>query len=202
MSPLGPPRRIVTSNLSLPEALATTSNPQPEVTIEEHDIVPLSVLGGNAAIWPIHTYHRVPTDANEPYSAPLSSSASDEPSAPHEGANAQFNDLAPGAKVPLHRTTQCDFMVLISGELILGVPSEPYDPASTKEPKLREIFMKPGDVVMQRGTLHSWENPSQTEWSRLLGVGLRSNPIEVDVVSNGTAQTTGRRIVLHDTFDP
>lgn len=73
---------------------------------------------------------------------------------PHQGANAQFNDLAPGARVPLHRTAQCDFMVLISGEMILGVPAEPYDPASSREPQIRQVRMKPGDVVMQMGTLH------------------------------------------------
>lgn len=29
------------------------------------------------------------------------------------------------------------------------------------------VILKAGDTVVQRGTLHAWENPSETEWGRM-----------------------------------
>ncbi|KAH8895554.1 hypothetical protein GQ53DRAFT_839140 [Thozetella sp. PMI_491] len=189
MSSYGPPpRRIVTSNLSLPHDIAKGPNAEPEVAVIEEEVPRVPLMDGLAAKWPVFTHMRVPTDANVPWEpivpgpAPVS----------HQGANVQFLDLAPGARVPLHRTTQTDYMIFLSGEVILGVPAEAYDPEKDKTPKIREILCRPGDIVVQRGTLHSWENPSKTEWARYIGVGLRAEPVEVSITGE---DSTERRIL-------
>jgi hypothetical protein len=46
-------------------------------------------------------------------------------------------------------------MIFLSGEVIMGVPAEAYDPEKDKSPKIRQVLCRPGDVVVQRGTLHS-----------------------------------------------
>jgi hypothetical protein len=70
MSPLARPRRIVTDNLSLPEVIALAAKAQPEVAVIQEEIIPVSLLGGNATKWPIYTYQTFPTNANEPYDFP------------------------------------------------------------------------------------------------------------------------------------
>lgn len=46
----------------------------------------------------------------------------------------------------MHRTVTLDFIILMSGEMIL-------------ELKEGEVLLSPGDVVIQRGTRHDWHNP-------------------------------------------
>ncbi|KAL4907071.1 hypothetical protein BDW74DRAFT_176673 [Aspergillus multicolor] len=173
------PRRFVTSNLALPAYIAQTDgqNVEPEVAVVEEDVPRVSLMGDKAAKYPVYTHMRVPVDANGPWEPlPLTP----EP-IPHQGANIQFLDLAPGARVPLHRTTQTDYMIFLSGEVILSVPAEAYDSTNGGKPKLREIRCRPGDIVVQRGTLHAWENPSKTEWARYVGIGLRAEPVQISV---------------------
>lgn len=66
MSSLRTPRRFVTANLPLPEALAAADSPQPEVSILAQDILPVCLLDGAATKWPIYTFASVPANANEP----------------------------------------------------------------------------------------------------------------------------------------
>jgi quercetin dioxygenase-like cupin family protein len=59
-----------------------------------------------------------------------------------------------------HKTDSLDVIVLLEGDLILDL-----DEAS--------IEMKPGDVVIQRGTNHAWRNLAKTD-ARCLAVTLKS----------------------------
>jgi mannose-6-phosphate isomerase-like protein (cupin superfamily) len=52
-----------------------------------------------------------------------------------------------GKRTAMHRTRTLDYMVLIEGELVLILDDS-------------EVTLKPGDVVVQRGTDHAWENRS------------------------------------------
>jgi quercetin dioxygenase-like cupin family protein len=47
----------------------------------------------------------------------------------------------------MHRTRTLDYVVMIEGELVLILDDS-------------EVVLKPGDVVVQRGTDHAWENRS------------------------------------------
>lgn len=50
-----------------------------------------------------------------------------------------------GRRTVMHRTKTIDYMVVIEGEIVLLLDED-------------EVVLKPGDVVVQRGTDHAWEN--------------------------------------------
>ena len=52
-----------------------------------------------------------------------------------------------GSRTVMHRTKTLDYVVVIEGELVLLLDDS-------------ERVLKPGDVVVQRGTNHAWENRS------------------------------------------
>jgi mannose-6-phosphate isomerase-like protein (cupin superfamily) len=54
-----------------------------------------------------------------------------------------------GKRTVMHRTRTLDYVVLIEGELVVILDDE-------------EVTLKAGDVVVQRGTDHAWENRSDT----------------------------------------
>jgi mannose-6-phosphate isomerase-like protein (cupin superfamily) len=54
-----------------------------------------------------------------------------------------------GRRTVMHRTRTVDYVVVIEGELTLILDDG-------------EVTLKPGDVVVQRGTDHAWENRSCT----------------------------------------
>jgi hypothetical protein len=48
-----------------------------------------------------------------------------------------------------------DYIIFFHGSAILLTPNEAFDPSTTGKAKLVETVCNPGDVVMQRGTLHA-----------------------------------------------
>ena len=54
---------------------------------------------------------------------------------------------AGGKRTAMHRTQTLDYVVVIEGELVLLLEDS-------------EVTLKQGDVVVQRGTNHAWENRS------------------------------------------
>jgi hypothetical protein len=54
-----------------------------------------------------------------------------------------------GKRTAMHRTRTLDYVVLIEGELVLILDDS-------------EVTLTAGDVVVQRGTDHAWENRSDT----------------------------------------
>ncbi len=53
-----------------------------------------------------------------------------------------------GSRTVMHRTKTLDYVVVIEGELVLLLTDS-------------EVTLKAGDVVVQRGTDHAWENRSE-----------------------------------------
>ncbi|KAH9858132.1 hypothetical protein C2E23DRAFT_165760 [Lenzites betulinus] len=86
------------------------------------------------------------------------------------GLNLQYTDLAPGGSVPMHRTPSLDYNILISGKLLLVM-----------EDGSETLADKPGDIVVQRGTIHAWKNPGP-EWARWVTILIDAKP----AVVNGT----------------
>jgi len=83
-----------------------------------------------------------------------------EPREPNEGAFTimptaghllRLLDIYPanagGKRTPMHRTQTIDYVVVIEGEIVLILEDS-------------EVSLKKGDVVVQRGTHHAWENRS------------------------------------------
>ncbi|GAA6018954.1 hypothetical protein JCM10207_009212 [Rhodosporidiobolus poonsookiae] len=84
------------------------------------------------------------------------------------GSVVRYVDMPPGHVSPMHRTISLDYGFVLFGQLELSLPD------GTK------TLVKPGDVVVQRGTDHAWINPSKTEWARMVYVLLPSKPIVID----------------------
>ncbi|KAI0655144.1 hypothetical protein C8Q70DRAFT_924316 [Cubamyces menziesii] len=84
------------------------------------------------------------------------------------GVNFQYTDMAPGASVAAHRTSSLDHNILISGKLILVM-----------EDGSETLLDQPGDIVVQRGTIHGWKNPGP-EWTRWLTVIIDAKPAVVN----------------------
>lgn len=67
------------------------------------------------------------------------------PPGPH-GTKIRINEFPPGAVSPTHRTQTVDYGVVLAGEVVLVLDDG------------AETVLRPGDVVVQRGTDHRWEN--------------------------------------------
>ncbi|KAI0936409.1 hypothetical protein AcW1_000661 [Taiwanofungus camphoratus] len=88
----------------------------------------------------------------------------------HGGTNLRYTDLAPGVSAPMHRTSSLDYNILIHGRLILVL-----------EDGVERVFQTPGDVVIQRGTIHAWKNPGP-DWTRWVTIVVDAKP----AIVNGT----------------
>jgi mannose-6-phosphate isomerase-like protein (cupin superfamily) len=100
-------------------------------------------------------FHEIWSDARA--TPELTSVAAQEPNErpftimPAAGHRLRILDVYPlsegGRRTPMHRTRTLDYVVVIEGELVLILDD-------------CEVVLKPGDVVVQRGTDHAWENRS------------------------------------------
>lgn len=93
---------------------------------------------------------------------------------PGGGTVIWYIDVPPGSKSPLHRTTSIDFVIHVEGEIELQL-----DGGETR-------ITKPGDITIQRATMHAWRNMSQTKWARMIGVIQECEP---PVVGGQTLET-------------
>ncbi len=70
--------------------------------------------------------------------------------------SAHASTWKPGSPHPMmHRTESVDYGIVVHGEIVLVL-----DDGS-------RTHLKAGDVVVQRGTDHAWENPSETNPARM-----------------------------------
>lgn len=83
---------------------------------------------------------------------------------PSNGTRFAINDIPPGSKPVMHRTETLDYVIVISGEIDMIL-----DDRST-------THLKAGDVVVQRGTNHSWVNNGK-EMARLAFVLIDAKPL-------------------------
>ncbi len=63
-----------------------------------------------------------------------------------QGTVIRVTEFAPGAPKFMHRTETVDYAILLKGECDLEFDSGEV------------VHMKPGDIVVQRGTMHAWVN--------------------------------------------
>jgi quercetin dioxygenase-like cupin family protein len=64
---------------------------------------------------------------------------------PPNGTKIRINEFPPGVVSPVHRTQSVDYGIVLEGEVVLVLDSE-------------ETTLRAGDVAVQRGTSHRWEN--------------------------------------------
>jgi len=77
-------------------------------------------------------------------------------------------DMLPGATSPFHRSSSIDYGIVLSGEIELELDN-----------KVSKT-MGPGSIIVQRGTIHLWRNPSETEMCRIVFVLTEATPFQVD----------------------
>ncbi|KAI0692790.1 hypothetical protein BC835DRAFT_1277021 [Cytidiella melzeri] len=158
MSDLPPIRRIV-----------TTHNEQGLGVVQHDDNLDMKVTFPGAKSLPVWTSNGVPAKDNNdetdgafrPVSGPFGVVA---PGATFCG----YTELAPGAMASWHRTPSLDHNILISGKLILMM-----------EDGSEYLLDKPGDVVIQKGTMHAWRNPGP-EVARWVAVLVDAEPAVVN----------------------
>jgi quercetin dioxygenase-like cupin family protein len=103
------------------------------------------------------------------------------PPAPN-GTKIRINEFPPGVVSPTHRTQSVDYGIVLDGEVVLVLDDS-------------ETVLGPGDVVVQRGTSHRWENRS--------GRTARMAFILVDgAFSEELLASLGRDVLGHLLHDP
>ncbi|MEU6200113.1 cupin domain-containing protein [Streptomyces sp. NPDC047061] len=65
------------------------------------------------------------------------------------GTKIRVNEFPPGCVSPTHRTQTVDYGIVLDGEVVLVLDDS-------------ERVLRAGDVVIQRGTDHRWENRTDT----------------------------------------
>jgi uncharacterized cupin superfamily protein len=72
------------------------------------------------------------------------------------GTVLRYVDFGPGYECMMHRTQSVDYGIVLEGRIESVLDSGEV------------TLMQRGDVMVQRATMHSWRNPSQTEWARMI----------------------------------
>ncbi len=129
------PRRVVTGHDKRGVSVFTSDGPVPVVRTAPDGALFYEIWGTAAMPAPITA------DEPDPTVGALSV-----PPAPN-GTKIRINEFPPGAVSPMHRTQSVDYGIVLSGEMVLVLDDS-------------ETALRAGDVVVQRGTDHRWENRS------------------------------------------
>lgn len=84
---------------------------------------------------------------------------------PPNGTRFTINDIPAGAPGVMHRTETVDYCIVLAGEIDMDMDDS-------------SIHLKAGDVVIQRGTNHSWVNRG-TEPARVAFVLIDAKPLGI-----------------------
>ncbi|HZS63291.1 MAG TPA: cupin domain-containing protein [Xanthobacteraceae bacterium] len=84
---------------------------------------------------------------------------------PANGTRFTINDIPPGRPGVRHRTETLDYAIVLSGEIDMELDDT-------------TVTLKAGDVVIQRGTYHSWINRG-SETARIAFVLIDAKPLGI-----------------------
>lgn len=76
-------------------------------------------------------------------------------------------DFSPNLPGIMHRTQSLDYGIVLEGEIEMVL-----DSGETR-------LLGKGDIAVQRATMHTWRNPSSTQWARMLFVLQHCQPVVV-----------------------
>lgn len=122
---------------------------------------------GDAAMSTIWTTASVPADCNDP----LDGRVRDAGTTLKGGSVIRVVDMLPHASSPFHRTNSIDYGIVISGTIELELDNGVFKKVEA------------GGIIVQRGTIHKWRNPSSDQICRIVFVLIEAKPYEV----SGTA---------------
>lgn len=129
------------------------------------ELKPILIESGDAAMSTIWTTGEVPVDLNDETegrdrNAGLTLDG---------GSVIRVCDMMPGGVSPFHRTNSIDYGIVLSGQVELELDDGAIQVCDA------------GDVIVQRGTIHLWRNPSETQICRIIFVLTESmGPYEYD----------------------
>ncbi|GAB2631870.1 cupin domain-containing protein [Emticicia sediminis] len=122
---------------------------------------------GDAAMATIWTTATVPADCNDETDGRLR----DAGTTLKGGSVIRVVDMLPNASSPLHRTNSIDYGIVISGKIELELDNHIFK------------TVEAGGIIVQRGTIHKWRNPSSEEICRIVFVLTEAKPFEVNGVA-------------------
>ena len=137
-------RRVVTGHNSEGAAVFASDNEYETVVIPS----------GDAAMATIWTTTTVPADLNDE----TDGRNRDAGTTLKGGSVIRVVDMLPNASSPMHRTSSIDYGIVISGEIELELDNKIFKTIGQ------------GGIIIQRGTIHKWRNPSSTEICRTVFV--------------------------------
>ena len=129
------PRRVVTGHDEHGVSVFASDGPVPAARTAPDGALFYEIWGTSAS--------PAPVSAGEP--DPTAGALRVPP--PPNGTKIRINEFPPGVASPVHRTQSVDYGIVLSGEVVLVLDDS-------------ETLLRPGDVVVQRGTSHRWENRS------------------------------------------
>ncbi|HEX3832626.1 MAG TPA: cupin domain-containing protein [Solirubrobacteraceae bacterium] len=129
----GPPRRVVTGHDASGRGVVLSDGPPPHV----RDVPDGAMF---VEVWSTASTP-APITAAQPEPAPPGS----ELRPPAGGTRVRMVVMPPGTRSPMHRTESIDYGIVLQGSVVLVLDGT-------------ERALAAGDVVIQRGTDHAWEN--------------------------------------------
>ena len=147
-------RRVVTGHTSDGTAIFASDESYETIVIPS----------GDAAMATIWTTATVPADCNDE----TDGRKRDAGTTLKGGSVIRVVDMLPNASSPLHRTSSIDYGIVISGKIELELDSQVFK------------TVEAGGIIVQRGTIHKWRNPSSEEICRIVFVLTEAKPFEVN----------------------
>ncbi|MBT9187646.1 cupin domain-containing protein [Zobellia russellii] len=147
-------RRIVTGHTKNGKAIFSSDN----------SIEPLIITSGDAAMATIWSTLTVPADCNDETDGRFN----DVGTTLNGGSVIRIVDMLPGASSPMHRSNSIDYGIVLSGTIELELDDQIIKTVG------------PQEIIVQRGTIHKWRNPSTTNICRILFVLIEAKPFKVD----------------------
>jgi quercetin dioxygenase-like cupin family protein len=144
MTDLPPIRRVVTGHDEAGRA----------IFISDEQFTTMPIPGGDAAFSLLWTTAAVPADNNDD----VEGREREAGLTLHQGSVIRIVDMLPGGVSPMHRSNSIDYGIVIAGQVELEV-----DDGATQ-------LLGPGAIIVQRGTMHLWRNPSMTKTCRIVFV--------------------------------
>jgi len=84
-----------------------------------------------------------------------------------KGSALRIADLPPGHRSAMHRTLTVDYVFILEGELEMELDGGEW------------VHLNAGDILVQRGTMHAWENKSDRP-CRMAAILIGAEPVVVN----------------------
>jgi quercetin dioxygenase-like cupin family protein len=150
-------RRIVTGHNENGKAIFVSD------TVFETKVIPT----GDAAMSTIWTTTSVPADCNDA----LDGAFRDAGTTLKGGSVIRVVDMLPNAASPMHRSNSIDYGIVISGKIELELDNEVF------------TTIEAGGIIVQKGTIHKWRNPSATKVCRIVFILIEAKPFEINRIA-------------------